>query len=198
MDTNDTDFQNDLLKKAMQGDLSSFEALIIHYEKLIFNISYRMFGNIEDAKDISQEALIKIYKNINKCVDIKHFRSWIYTVTNNTCIDELRKRKGKITDSIDERLYIDESSVVKQIKSKDLSPEDDYVNKELGETIQKAIDKLSPDKKQLIVLRDIQGLSYNELAEITDSSLGTVKSRLARARSSLKDILLKLKEQNKL
>jgi RNA polymerase sigma-70 factor (ECF subfamily) len=195
---NDIDFQEALLLKAKQGDIPSFEALILQYEKLIFNIAYRMFGNPEDARDLSQEALIKIYKNIDKCTDIRHFKSWIYTVTGNACIDELRKRKGKTAISIDEQLELSEGSVQKQLRSADDTPEEGYLNKELGETLQKAIGKLTPDKRRLVILRDVQGLSYQELSEFTNTSMGTVKSKLARARSDLKDILTKLKEQNKL
>ncbi|MDR2903798.1 MAG: RNA polymerase sigma factor [Clostridiales bacterium] len=192
------DFQEALLKKAKQGYIPAFEKLILQYEKLIYNIAYRMFGNQEDARDLSQETLIKIYKNIGKCVDIRHFKSWLYTVTGNTCIDELRRRKGKTTDSIDEDLEFSEGNVKKQMRSGDKTPEESYLNNELGETLQKAIGRLSPDKRRLVILRDIRGLSYAELSEITDTSMGTVKSKLARARGELKDILTKLKEQNKL
>lgn len=183
----------DLLSKCKSGDINAFEELITTYEKLIYNISYRMFSNAEDAKDITQEVFIKIYKNINKCTDLNSFKNWACKIASNTCIDELRKRKGIYTDNIDDTL---ESDYLNETKLKVITPEDSLVNKENISEIQSAINRLSPEYKTLIILRDIHGMNYQEISEIMDTPLGTIKSRIHRARTNLKNILLKNKEQN--
>lgn len=188
------DIDEELLKKAIKGDTKAFERLIINYEKLIYNVCYRIMTNPDDARDVSQEVLIKIYKNISKCNDIKTFKSWIYTIINNTCIDEIRKRKGKYTESLDATVNNEDGEMDKQIPSNSLTPEQEIVKNETVNEVQIAISKLSENYRVLIVLRDIKGLSYEEIAQITNLPLGTTKSRLSRARKSLKDIILKDRE----
>ena len=185
----------ELLKKAQNGDIKAFEKLILNYEKLIYSVCYRILSNPDDAKDISQEVLIKIYKNIDKCNDIKTFKSWIYTIINNACIDEMRKRKGKYTDSLDDTLDGEDGQIEKQLSSDGLTPEQEIIKNETVNEVQAAIGKLPENYKSLIVFRDIQGLSYEEISKITDDPLGTIKSRLSRARKSLKDIISKDREQ---
>jgi len=193
------EFEDDLLlQRAASGDMDAFEALIRSYERLIFSIAYRMLGNADDARDASQEVLIKIYKNLGKCANMKAFKSWVYTVANNTCIDEIRKRKNKTADSLDAMIQTDDGEMEKQFPADDLTPEERLLRKENKEALQKAILQLSPEHRTLIVLRDIRGLSYGELAEATGASLGTVKSRLSRARNQLCQIVLQTREQNKL
>ena len=186
-----------LLQRAASGDMDAFEALIRGYEKLIYNITYRMLGNPDDARDASQEVLIKIYKNLSKCANMKAFKSWVYTVANNTCIDEIRKRKNRTADSLDAMIRTDDGEMERQFRADDPTPEERFLRKESNESLQRAIQQLSPEHRALIVLRDIRGLSYGELADATGASLGTVKSRLSRARNQLCQIVLKSREQNK-
>jgi len=191
------EFDDDsMLQRAVSGDMEAFETLIRSYEKLIYNITYRMLGNPDDARDASQEVFIKIYKNLSKCANMKAFKSWVYTVTNNTCIDEIRKRKNKTADSLDAMIRTEDGEMEKQFPADELTPEERLLRKESRESLKKAIMQLSPEHRSLIVLRDIRGLSYSELAEATGASLGTVKSRLSRARNQLCQIVLKSREQN--
>jgi len=188
---------DDLLSRAVSGDMDAFEELIRGYERLIYSIAYRMLGSAEDARDAAQETMIKIYRNLARCTSIDAFQSWVYTITNNTCIDELRKRKNKTTDSLDELVKTDDGAMAKQLKSNDPTPEDILLRREQQKMLQQAINKLSPEHRALIVLRDINGLSYDELSATTGASLGTVKSRLSRARNQLCQIIVKNREQNK-
>lgn len=188
------DLEKILIKKAKRGDITSFERLIITHERNIYNIAYRMFNNEEDAKDIVQEVFMKVYKNLNKFDENSKFSTWIHRITVNTCIDELRKRKGKETNSIDELMDTDEGNIKKQYTDTAFTPEQILIAKEDINNLKQFISLLSENHKTLIILRDIQGLSYSEIAEITDSSLGTVKSRLARARIQLRNILMHSKE----
>ena len=179
----------ELLRQAAAGDVSAFEKLIINYEKLIFSQAFRMLGNAWDARDAAQESLIKIYNNIHKCHDIKSFKRWIRAITNNTCIDELRRRKNKREDSLNRIFETEDGEAVLQFESKDPGPETRLIGLEKQERIQLAINRLPGKYRSLIVLRDINGLSYEELSETTGLSMGTVKSRLSRARSRLKKLL---------
>ncbi len=188
------DNESNLLKKATEGDIYAFEQLILGYEKMVYSIAYRMLPNSEDAKDISQEVLIKIYKNLHEFSNIKYFKAWIAKITTNTCIDELRKRRRKEIISLDEKKDSSEGEKIIQIRSTETTPEESVVENEERVDLIAAIHKLPDDYKTLIILRDIQGLSYNEIADVTNSNLGTVKSRLSRARRRLK--LLYEKEQS--
>lgn len=188
------DLEKILTKKAKQGDTTAFEKLIISHERNVYNIAYRMFNNEEDAKDISQEVFMKVYKNLSKFDENSKFSTWLHRITVNTCIDELRKRKGKETNSIDESMNVEEGNIKKQYADTTSSPEQILIAKEDINNLKKFISSLSENHKTLIILRDIQGLSYSEIAEITNNSLGTVKSRLARARIQLRNILIHSKE----
>lgn len=193
-----TEMENILLQAAKNGDMQSFEDLITGYEKLIFNVAYRMMGNVEDAKDAAQDVLVKIYKNIKRVYDIRSFKSWICTVTSNTCIDYIRKHKTKETLSIDEMIETEDGTMIHQIPSGEQTPEAALFKAERAKQIQAGINQLKPTYRTLIVLRDINGFSYEEISRITGSPMGTVKSGLSRARLSLKNILTNMMEQNKL
>ena len=191
------DLEEILVKKAKEGNITAFEKLIISHERNIYNIAYRMFNNEEDAKDITQEVFMKVYRNISKFDENSRISTWIHRICVNTCIDEIRKRKGKETSSIDESINLEQSSVKKQYIDNTLTPEEALITKEDMKDIKKAIDTLSEDHKTIIILRDIQNLNYLEIADITGSSLGTVKSRLSRARLHLKNIIMENKELSK-
>jgi RNA polymerase sigma-70 factor (ECF subfamily) len=174
-----------LIKSAQKGNDAALEALLFAYEKKVYNVAYRFMGNEADAYDMAQEALIKIYKGLRTFRLESSFSSWVYRLTVNTCLDGLRKRK-KSPLSLDSTM---ESGVVIEDKNSG-TPEEHALNIESREDIQKAINTLSDDHRITVVLRDIQGLSYDEIAETLNISIGTVKSRLSRGRQRLKEILL--------
>ncbi len=185
---------NNLIKQAQGGDTSAFEKLIQRHEKIVFNIAYKMLSNAEDVKDISQDVFVKVYKNLPKFDGKSAFSTWIYRITVNTCIDEIRKRKGKETYSMDEEFEGDENSMSRQYEDEGPTPEEALIADEKKKMIMDGISRLSQEHKTVIVLRDIEGFSYTEITEITGMTLGTVKSRLARARLQLKNILIKQME----
>ena len=152
-----------------------------------------MFSNSEDASDIAQEALIKAYKNIDKFDFNSSFSTWLYRITVNACIDEMRRRKGRESISIDAE--DEESGLAVQIEDTSLGAEERVIQNETVSEVRAAIDKLSEEHKAVIILRDLQDMTYEQVAQTLDLSIGTVKSRLARARKSLKDIILKDREQ---
>nr|WP_294682728.1 sigma-70 family RNA polymerase sigma factor [uncultured Anaerotignum sp.] len=184
-----------LVKKAKQGDLHAFEELILQHEKIVYNVALRMMNHSEDAKDISQEVFLKAYRNIKNFDERSQFSTWLYRITANTCIDEMRKRKGKQSFSLEEELENEEGSMRRQIADEGETPEESLLRQEQKSEILQALDSLSPEHKTAVILRDIKGLSYEEIAELLELSLGTVKSRISRGRSQLKQEFIKLREQ---
>lgn len=187
-----------LIKLAQNGSSEAFGQLVEKHERFVYNIAFRMLPNSEDAKDISQEVFIKAYRYLQRFDGKAAFSTWLYRITVNTCIDEIRKRKGKETISIENEFDDGESSKKNQFADKSISVEDEIISREGLDSIKKAINKLGEEHKTIIVLRDIQGLSYTEISEITETSMGTVKSRLARARKALKDLISLEREQKKI
>ncbi len=175
-----------LAGKAASGDINAFETLIIKYEKTIYNVALRMMTSPEDAKDVSQNVLIKIYNNISHFKGDSLFSTWIYRITVNTCIDEIRKNKRRSEISIDD----EDTGVGRIIQDTGSNPEQSVIESEGYNSIIEAINDLPEEYKTVITLRDIEGFSYSDIADITECSLGTVKSRISRARGKLKELLL--------
>lgn len=185
-----------LIESAKKGDIEAFENLIQKNETMIYNITYRMMNHTEDAKDISQEVFLKAFRNIKKFNEKSNFSTWLYRIAINTCIDELRKQKNKSHISIEEKIHYLDSTLEKQFASEEQTPEDALLSHEQKTEINKAIHSLSTDHKTILILRDLEGFSYSEISKITKLSLGTVKSRLARAREQLRNTLLNQKGGN--
>ena len=180
---------NLLVKLSKNGDMEAFESLVRENETKIYNICLRMLGNEEDALDASQETFIKAYNNIFKFDERSKFSTWLYRIGVNTCLDMLRKQKSKKTVSIYENEE-DNFSKLERMPSSEGNPESLAVTKEERGAVLKALHNLSEEYKTVIILRDLQGFSYGEIAEMTNSALGTVKSRLARGRKVLRDMLV--------
>ena len=186
--------ESTLIEKSIQGDVSSFEKLIVQYNRYVYNIAYRMMGNEEDAKDMSQEALIKAYKAIGHFKMESGFSTWLYRIVINTCKDELRKRKEQVL-SLDEAIA-DNASLQDIISDDKANPILIYEQVELKATLNDALNKLSDDNNSVVILKDLMGYSYEEIGEILQIPIGTVRSRLNRSRTSLKSILkIQLAEQ---
>lgn len=191
-----TDLEQTLIAKAKKKDGNAFETLVRTYEKTVYNVAYRLLPNEEDAKDMTQEVFIKIYKNIDKYNESAKFSTWVYTITYNTCIDEIRKRKNKTALSMDAKWETSEGEISIDLPDSSPSPEDVLMTKETKNEVQQAINRMNDEHKTFLIMRDIQDLSYNEIAEIASVSLGTVKSKISRARGQLKKILVASREQN--
>ncbi len=187
------DYQ-ELIRRSQEGDVEAFEELILAHQQKIYSIAYRMMGNPYDASDMAQEALVKIFKFIKNYRGEASFSTWIYHITMNTCRDELRKKYWQIETSLDQPMDNEEGSFNREIADFSSLPEDIYEKKELGAYLQGLIQALHPEYRMVIVMRENMGLSYEEIAEQLNISLGTVKSRLNRARKCLRDKILADKE----
>jgi len=189
-----TDNERLLLKRAKKGDVDAFEQLIEKYQKKVYNIALKMLGNKEDAYDMSHEVFIRVYRSIDKFKEQASLSTWIYKITTNVCLDEIRRRKNRFTVSIDDDMELNDSKVKRQIEYDGPSPEIIVEENELREIINKSIQQLPEQYRVVTILRDIQGFSYEEIANILDVPQGTVKSRINRARAMLRDILYEKKE----
>lgn len=183
-----------LIKKAKRGDLRAFEELITHYEPIVYNIIYRMMNNIDDTYDLSQETFIKVYKKIYQFDGKSKFSTWLYRIATNTCLDEIRRRKGKDTFSIDQTIELEDGQIPSQQVDKNENVEEKILDKEKKQIIQEALNEMNESHRVILVMRDIKNLSYEEISEILGLSLGTVKSRISRARQALKKVLMQDKE----
>nr|WP_243423595.1 sigma-70 family RNA polymerase sigma factor [Anaerotignum lactatifermentans] len=185
----------ELVALARQGDMDAFEALILQHEKIVYNIAFRMMGGGEDVKDMAQEVFLKVYRNLERFDGKSAFSTWIYRIAVNTCIDEIRKRKGKQTYSLDAELEDEDGNYKKQFADEGGRPEEEILQKELRGEVLAALETLSPEHKAAVILRDIRGYSYEEIAEMIQMPLGTVKSRISRGRAQLKEEILKIRER---
>jgi len=176
-----------LIERAKEGDIASFEALIRKYQNKIYSLAFRIAGNADDAFDISQEAIIKIYGNIKRFYGRSAFSTWVYTVTKNAGLDFLRKRK-RIFSSEEE---LTDCSYLEVSYPAYGSPEESFEKKESKNFLISLIRSLPEAQKTVLILRDIEGYSYEEIAKILKISEGTVKSRLFRARESLRTLYIK-------
>jgi RNA polymerase sigma-70 factor (ECF subfamily) len=175
--------ENQLIKKCIDGDIDAFEKLIDKYKQTAYNIALGIVKNPDDAMDVSQEALIKVYRYIKNFNQKSSFSTWLYRIVMNTCLDYMKKNeKNKVIPINDEIINREDTYI-------DSNPQKILDKKIETKQIRDAIDKLPSIQKTAIILRDIQGFSYEEIANITECSIGTVKSRIKRGREKLKEIL---------
>ena len=174
-----------LIKKCVDGDINSFNKLIVKYEKNAFAMALRYLGDYDDASDVTQDALIKVYKNISKFRFDSSFTTWLYRIVINTCKDFLKKRNSKKIVSIEEN-----QNEYLNINEKE-SPEKVAEANEVKSKVHKALDKINEDYRLSIVLKDIQGFTYYEISDILEIPIGTVRSRISRGRAELKKELLR-------
>ncbi len=186
--------EQQLLERSKAGDVAAFEELIEAYQKKIFNLAFRIVQNYDDAADLAQEALIRIFRSIANFREQSSFSTWIYRITTNVCLDEIRKKKNARVLSLDEEIHMEDGEMKRQIMSDDPQPDEVAEREELRRLIDDAIKSLPEDQRLVLTLRDIQGLSYEEISKILDCPGGTVKSRINRARQALKNVLYDKRE----
>lgn len=182
------------IEKAKAGDIRAFEELMEEHQKAIYNVAYRIVGNYDDASDVAQDAMIKIFKNLSYFEERSKFTTWMYRIVTNTALDFLKKKRRNKVISIDETISGEENDYGKQLASDEVTPQELVEQDERRQAVLKALYKLTPEHRAVLVLRDINGLSYDEIANVLMCSEGTVKSRINRARKSLRETLLKQKE----
>ncbi len=180
-----------LVASARRGDRRAFNQLVSHYQDMVYNVSYRILGDAEAAADASQDTFLSAYQAVSRFKG-GSFKAWLLRIATNACYDQLRLKKRHPTSSL-EALYTEADPSSHFVNGRE-TPEEHALRQELGQTIQGGIDGLPAEQRVTLVLSDVQGLSYKEIAKVTGVSVGTVKSRLSRARSGLRDYLLAQRE----
>jgi RNA polymerase sigma-70 factor (ECF subfamily) len=178
-----------LIQSAQQGDLDAFNTLILHYQDMVFNTALRILGDEDSAQDASQEAFISAFRSISSFRG-GSFKAWLMRTVTNACYDELRRQKRRPTTPLEpETSDGDEMDSPKWLADSSMTPDQQAEADELEHAIQHCLDMLPTDFRSVVVLADIQGMDYTEVAAASHVPLGTVKSRLARARLRLRECL---------
>ncbi len=178
-----------IVQCVLQGDVNAFEKLVLEYEKAVFGITQRMCGNAEDAADMTQETFIKAYNSLSSFRGDSKFSVWLYRIATNVCLDFLRSKSRKPTVSLSAE-DDDGEEVELDIADESQSPERLLERGLTRDAVRRGLNALSPEYRQILLLREIQGLSYEEIADVLTLEVGTVKSRIFRARKRLYAFLI--------
>lgn len=179
------------LERAVKGDREAFSALVEKYQSFIYNTAYSIVGNREDADDISQETFLKAYRSLSSFRRESKFSSWLYRICMNTARDYMRAAARHPQTTMPTWGDDNDTEIDLQAPPEETVPEEILERAELRTVVRRAIASLSDDHRQIIVLRDISGYSYEEIADLLQLSIGTVKSRISRARAAVRDILIR-------
>jgi RNA polymerase sigma-70 factor, ECF subfamily len=181
-----------IIERFKNGDSSAFGDIVLKYQDKIYNLCRHMLGNEHDAEDAAQDAFLKAYQALPKFQPKASLYTWLYRIATNTCIDYKRKPVWEsLFGSAEEG-----NRLVHDRASDGPSPEKLYQSKQIEQVLQESLGKLSPKLRAIIILKEIEEQSYEEIADILDISTGTVKSRIARAREELQKLMKKFREQN--
>jgi RNA polymerase sigma-70 factor (ECF subfamily) len=182
-----------LVRRCVTGDAAAWEELVQRFNRRIFNICYRFTGSPDDAEDLTQEVFIKVYRTLSSYdVEKGAFQTWVTTMTRNLLVDHFRKSKlDRATDSLEEPTTAESDSLSLSDQIEDLGPSPDQrlLTRETQELVQKALQKLSPELRESVILRDLQDMDYREIALALKVPEGTVKSRINRGRTELARLL---------
>jgi RNA polymerase sigma-70 factor, ECF subfamily len=188
-----------LVRRCIAGDAAAWEELVQRHHRRIYNICYRFAGSADDAQDLTQEVFIKMYRTLKSYdVDKGAFMTWVTTITRNLLVDHFRKTKqDRVTDSLDAAPseHEDALPLSEQIEDQGASPDASAQSQQVGETVHKALQRLSPDLREAVILRDLQDMDYREIATVLKVPEGTVKSRINRGRAELARLLQRTYKQ---
>lgn len=179
-----------IVQRVLEGDGNAFEELVLEYEKKIYNVALRMLGNSEDAADMTQEAFIKAYNSLSGFRGDSKFSVWLTRIVSNLCLDFMRSRSRRPTVSLSME-DDDGEDVQLDIADTSQSPEQLMERRLTRESVRRGLQTLPDDYREILLLREIQGLSYDEISAALDIEVGTVKSRIFRGRKKLCDYLIK-------
>ena len=182
-----------LVRRCVAGDAVAWEEIVQRYNRRIYNICYRFAGSADDAQDLTQEVFIKMYRTLTSYdVERGAFMTWVTTITRNLLVDHFRKSKqDRVTDSIDAAPseHEDATPLSDKIQDRTPTPDASAQSRETRETVHRALQKLSPELREAVILRDLQDMDYREIATVLRVPEGTVKSRINRGRAELARLL---------
>jgi RNA polymerase sigma-70 factor (ECF subfamily) len=182
-----------LVRRCIAGDAVAWEEIVQRYSRRIYNICYRFAGSADDAQDLTQEVFIKMYRMMSSYdVGRGAFMTWVTTITRNLLVDHFRKTKQeRMTESLDvsSSEHEDAMPLSERIPDRGSPPDAHVQSREAGETVHQALQKLSPELREAVILRDLQDMEYREIASVLRVPEGTVKSRINRGRAELARVL---------
>ncbi|HZE27899.1 MAG TPA: sigma-70 family RNA polymerase sigma factor [Terriglobales bacterium] len=195
----DAQIVNGLIRRCVAGDAVAWEEVVQRYHRRIFNICYRFAGTSDDAQDLTQEVFIKMYRTLNSYdVERGAFMTWVTTMTRNLLVDHFRKTKqDRVTDSIDAAPsdHEDAMPLSDRIEDQSAPPDARVQSREAKQAVHQALQKLSPELREAVILRDLQDMDYREIAAVLKVPEGTVKSRINRGRAELARLLQRIYRQ---
>ena len=193
----EADEDHALAMAAKNGDISAFEALVERYERRIYAVAFRMLADQEDARDAAQDAFLRVFRALPGFQGESKFSTWIYRIVSNLCVDKLRKRRDEAAFSLDAPFADDDGpgdGVIAELPDTAIGVAAEAENAEFRELVHRAVSMLPDAHRAIIVMRDIEDLSYPEIAEILGCPPGTVKSRINRARAKLREAMCGMRE----
>lgn len=179
----------DLLKRYLEGDEAAFVTLMRRYKEPITTYTYRFLGNYDDAVDVAQETFVRLYRFGHTFVGEVKFSTWLYTIASNLARTELKRYRRRFGTSLSEEFSVGEDDSVWDIPDETYRPDDQVDRTRIVQDVQRALLSVSPTYREMVILRDVQQLTYEEIAEITKTEMGTVKSRINRGRAQLQELL---------
>jgi RNA polymerase sigma-70 factor (ECF subfamily) len=187
--------EKEVIDSCKAGDEKAFGKIVLAYQRRVYNIAYRMLGNKEEAKDLAQEVFLSVFESIKNLREEVKFEPWLIQITVNHCRNRwkyLKTRKYFQSDSLDDPIETEEGRIPRQIENPSDNPETLLEKKMIQDLIQRGLLQLKEEWRELIVLRDLQGLTYEEIGKLFSLPEGTVKSKIHRARMDLKETLEKM------
>ncbi len=201
-DLPDIEFNNEedslLIHRVLTGDQDAFDIIVKNYQSMVFNIAYRFLNDYAEAEELTQEVFLRVFRFLPKFKGKSSLKTWIYRITVNSALNRnqwLKRRKQNRKISIDTPLKDDDKPMKENLESVEKNPEGTTLNSELQKQIQESIVKLPEKLRVAVILRDVEGLSYTDIADSLGVNIGTVKSRIARARTMLRDLLSRYLEE---
>ena len=185
---------NMLIERAQKGDRDALDGLIRKYEKRAYQYAYRLTSNGEEASDVVSEAFVRVYSALHNFKGNSAFTTWLYRILTNCFLDHRKKERSRTTTSLEAALQTDDGDLERQVESQDPTPDDIAEKKQREEVFESAVAGLPEYQKVMVTLYHAENLSYEEIAATLDLPIGTVKSRLNRARLSLRESLIKDEE----
>jgi RNA polymerase sigma-70 factor (ECF subfamily) len=183
-----------LIERCKTGDRTAFDVLVHRYEKRVYNLAYRLSASYDEASDISVDAFLRVFQAIRLFRGDAHFSTWLFRIVTNVYLDRRKRMRNKQHLSLEEYIELEENSVARQVEDPAPSPEAIVEQHERNQFLQSAINELPDYQRAMIILYHTEGLSYEEIAAVFSLPIGTVKSRLNRARLMLKNKLEPVKE----
>lgn len=181
-----------LVRRCLSGQDEAFEELVGRFQQMVYNLAYRFLGGREEAEDLSQEVFLKVFHALKTFRQASSLKTWIYRITTNMALNRLKKMRRRQQHrqvSLDSKISDDLPPLSESISNGSPGPDAGMRSADIHQRLQQALDELSAEQKAVVVLRDIEGLRYDEIAEALSINIGTVKSRLARGRSNVQDKL---------